>query len=296
MSQAEMKAQALKMIDGVTTLPTIPEVATKVTELLASPDVELDEVADIILTDQVLAARVIRIVNSPLFRPAQEITSIKRALVHLGLYHIKDIVMTCSIISGFASNKGQIDMRAFWEHSFGVGVVARLIAEKINYRNVEKAYLAGIIHDLGQVFIANYQPAAFKNIVAEICDKNARPLDAEMTVIGTTHCYIGAALAEKWRFPDDYRDVLANHHSPIDARIDSALVAIINLADMFCAVRGLGITGVESWLTFNLANEGAWNILKTFYPELAELDVERFCYELDDRIDEIKELVSSVFE
>lgn len=287
------KARAL--IEGTTDLPTIPVVATKVLELLDKPDVELDEVADLILTDQVMAARVIKIVNSPLYRATQEIRSVKRALIYLGFRHIRELALTCSFLEAFQGKDGVFNIRTFWEHSFGVGVVSKLIAQRARYNDVEKAYLAGIIHDIGEVFFSYYLKDDFQKVLDAIKGEPYKLVDAEERFFGTTHCEIGELIARNWNFPPDYCEVVASHHEPQQAVHDPTLVAIVNLADLFCSVRQLDYAGKE-WVSFNLSEEGAWAILKNFAPHMRNLDVERFCYELDDKVAEIQELVKSVFE
>jgi HD-like signal output (HDOD) protein len=101
-------------------------------------------------------------------------------------------------------------------------------------------------------------------------------------------------MARKWNFPDAYCDVIAHHHSPGEATVDPILCAIVNLADLFCTVRGLNFGGRE-WISFNLSEEEAWSILKNESSGLVHMDVERFCYELDDAIPDVRELVTSIF-
>jgi len=295
MDASMMFQNAQNMVDKITDLPTIPIVATKVLELLDKPDVELDEVADMILTDQVLAARVIKIVNSPLYRSAHEIKSVKRALVYLGFRHIRELALTCSFIEAFQGKDGAFDVMTFWEHSFGVGVVSKIIAQRARYMDTEKAYLAGIIHDIGEVFLSYYYKDDFIRILDEIKGAPNKLVDAEERFFGTNHCHIGLAIAKKWNFPPEYCEVIANHHNPGEASIEPILVSIVNLADLFCSVRQLDYGGRE-WVSFNLAEEKAWDILKQFAPHMATLDVERFCYELDDRVPEVQDLVKSIFE
>lgn len=287
--------KAQEMVSKITDLPTIPIVATKVLELLDKPDVELDEVADMILTDQVLAARVIKIVNSPLYRSATEIKSVKRALVFLGFRHIRELALTCSFIEAFQGKDGAFDIMTFWEHSFGVGIVSKIIAQRARYMDTEKAYLAGIIHDIGEVFLSYYYKDDFQKILDEIKGEPYKLIDAEERFLGTNHSYIGLAIAQKWNFPAEYCEVISLHHTPDAATLDPTLVAIVNLSDLFCSVRQLDYGGRE-WVTFNLAEEKAWDILKQFAPHIAKLDVERFCYELDDRVPEVQDLVKSIFE
>jgi putative nucleotidyltransferase with HDIG domain len=294
MDKQAMMETARQMVAKIDDLPTIPVVATQVLQLLDDPDVNVDKVADLMLTDQVMTARVMKMVNSPIYRPSQEITSLKRALVYLGVRHIKEIALTSSFISAFEDKGGVIDISTFWAHAFGVGMVSKIIAEKIHYPDVEKAYLAGIIHDIGEVVLSYYQPETFAKILNTIKENPARLVDLELEAFKTTHNEIGCCIAEKWNFPESYREVILNHHTPREATSDPVLCAIVNLADLFCSVRDLYYGG-GVWAGFNLSEEEGWAILKEQHPNLAQFDIERFCYELDDAVPIVKELVASIF-
>lgn len=294
MDKNQMLERAEILVGAVDDLPTIPIVATKVLQLLDDPDVSVEDIADLMLTDQVMTARVMKLLNSPVYRPAQEITSLKRALVYLGLRHVRELALTTSVIDVFDGNTGALDLNAFWEHSFGVGMVSKIIAQKIGYQDLEKAYISGILHDLGEVFLSNFLREPFLAVLEHIKVHPVKLVDAEAELLGTTHCEIGLSMARKWNFPEAYCDVIAHHHAPGEATVDPILCAIVNLSDLFCSVRELNYGGLE-WISFNLSEEEAWTILKNESPGLATMDVERFCYELDDSIPDIKELVSSIF-
>ncbi|UFS72299.1 HDOD domain-containing protein [Geomonas sp. RF6] len=295
MEKTAMIQTAQEMVESFVDLPTIPQVATRVIELLDRPGVELDEVADMILADQVLAARVIRMVNSPIYRPAHEIKSVKRALIYLGFRHIRELAFTCSFVDIFQGRDGIFDIKSFWEHSFGVGVVAKIIAQRVRYPDTEKAYLVGIVHDIGEVFLSYYKQDTFRLLLDSVKGLPFRLGEKEVEFFGTSHNEVGYCLARKWNFPKDYCEAIALHHAPGEAMLDPTLCAIVNLADLFCSVCQLDYGG-SSWVSFNLAEEPAWSILKGFAPHLADLDVERFCYELEDRVPEIQELVQSIFQ
>ncbi len=282
------------LVGAVDDLPTIPVVATQVIKMLDDPNVSVEEIADLMLTDQVMTARVMKLINSPVYKPVNEITSLRRALVYLGLRHIRELALTTSVISAFDSDSGAIELNAFWEHSFGVGMISKIIAKKVGYEDLEKAYIAGLLHDLGEVFLSNYLREPFQEMLDKIKNHPIKLVDAEAEMLGTTHCEIGLSLARKWNFPEVYCEVISCHHNPIEATIDPILCAIINLSDLFCAVRELDYGGRE-WISFNLAEEDAWSILKKKSPALANFDEERFCYELDDAVPDIKELVASIF-
>lgn len=294
MEKTQLIEKAEQMVAKIDDLPTIPAVANQVLQLLDQPDVEIEQVADLMLSDQVMTARVMKMLNSPVYKPASEITSLKRALVYLGLRHIRELALTTSFISAFEIDAGAFNVTDFWEHSFGVGMVAKIIAAKVGYRDLEKAYISGIIHDLGVVFLSNYKRDDFLAVLDSIKDRPVKLADEEIRKFGTSHCEIGFCMARKWNFPEVYCEVIACHHDPEQAAIDPILCAIVNLADLFCGVRELNYGGRE-WVSFNLYEEPAWQVLRKEYPELANLDVERFCYELDDAIPDVKNLVRSIF-
>lgn len=294
MDKQAMITKAEALVGTIEELPTIPVVATQVLQLLDQPDIKIEEVADLMLTDQVMTARVMKMVNSPVYKPGHEITSLKRALVYLGLKHIREVALTTSLINAFGEGSGEFDINAFWEHSFGVGMVSKIIAEKIGYPDVEMAYIAGIIHNLGEVFLSHYLRSEFQAVLDSIKGQQVKLVDAEAERLGTTHCEIGLCMARKWNFPEVYCEVISCHHTPSEATIDPVLCAIVNLSDLFCSVRGLNYDGRE-WVSFNLFEEEAWQILRNEAPSLANLDVERFCYELDDAVPDVKELVKSIF-
>jgi HD-like signal output (HDOD) protein len=294
MDKNAMMEKARQLVEKIDDLPTIPVVATQVLQLLDQPDVQIEEVADLMLSDQVMTARVMKMINSPVYKPEHEISSLKRALVYLGLRHIREVALTTSFINAFDENKGAIELGAFWEHSFGVGMVSKIIAKKAGYPDLEKAYIAGIIHDLGEVFLSNFMREEFQAVLDGIKDRPLKLVDVEIEQLGTSHCEIGFCMAKKWNFPDVYCEVIALHHTPSEATIDPVLCSIVNLADLFCSVRGLNYGGRE-WVSFNLYEEEAWQILKKESPQFAEMDVERFCYELDDAIPDVKALVNSIF-
>jgi putative nucleotidyltransferase with HDIG domain len=211
------------------------------------------------------------------------------------LRHIREVALTTSFIDAFDDNTGAFEISTFWEHSFGVGMVSKVIAEKIGYHDLEQAYIGGIIHDIGEVFLSSFMREEFQSVLDSTKGKPVKLVDAEAELLGTTHCEVGLCMARKWNFPEVYCDVIANHHTPAEATIDPVLSAIINLADLFCGVRELDYGGMD-WVSFDLFEEQAWQILKDTSPSLAQLDVERFCYELDDAIPDVKELVKSIFD
>lgn len=294
MDKKLMLEKAEILVGAIDDLPTIPVVATQVLALLDDPEVSIEEIADLMLSDQVMTARIMKLINSPVYRPAQVVTSLKRALVYLGLNHVRELALTTSVINAFDAESGAMELSAFWEHSFGVAMVSKVIGRKAGYQDLEKAYIAGIIHDLGEVFLSNFLSEPFAEVLEYITKHPVMLYNAEAEMLGTTHCEIGLCMARKWNFPEAYCEVIACHHTPALATFDPILCSIVNLADLFCSVRELNYGG-RQWVSFNLNDEEAWKILQHNSPSIAKMDVERFCYELDDSIPDVKNMVASIF-
>jgi len=291
MENLPLYQRAEELVGNVDRLPTIPTVATRVLALLDQDDVNPEEVAELMLTDQTMAARVLKIINSPAFRPAQPITSLKSAVVYLGLSHVREIVLTTSLLEVFEED-GPGELTTFWGHSFGVGMVAKIIAEKAGYRDVDQAYIAGVVHDIGVVFLNSHQREGVKRVRERVRDDATTLLEAETAEFGTTHCEVGLCLARRWNFPEAYCEAVALHHAPAQATVDPVLCSLVNLADLFWSIHQPDYGG---WFSFNLASEPGWAILKERLAGLKGLDEERFRYELEDAVTQVQELVESIF-
>lgn len=220
-------------------LPTIPAAASQAIQLLNKSDPDLSEVADVILADQVITARVIRIINSPLYKMLHEVESVKQALIYLGPQKVFEIILTSCFLE-VTDNRAVADIRpqSCWEHSFGVALVARKLAEQSNTVRPEMAYVAGILHDVGEVILMHQRQEQFRQAVLLSMEREIDLYEAEKEVFGTTHCEIGALLANQWRFPELLAHVIQHHHDNW-LEIQSPAAQVVHLADQICNDIGL---------------------------------------------------------
>lgn len=225
---------AESIIASFQTLPTVPAAASRAIQILNEPDPNLSEVADIILADQVIAARVIRIINSPLYKLLHEIESVKQALIYLGPQKVFEIILTSCFLE-VTDNRTSNGLRpqSCWEHSFGVALVSRNLAELSGAARPEVAYVSGILHDVGEVILMHQRQDQFRQAIQISLKKEIDLYEAEMEVFGTSHCEIGALLAEQWRFPEPLKQVIQQHHAK-QVEFKSPLIQIVNLADQIC--------------------------------------------------------------
>jgi HD-like signal output (HDOD) protein len=230
MNTAATKATLLKRLEGLNNIPTIPAVLAPLLRYLQQPleDLDVHKVTEMISQDKSLAAQCLQMANSPLFGRWQKVDSLRAAVVGLGFQRVSDIAMSCGVLNMMPRDSG-IDPVAFWEHSLGCALVSRHFARKISYPDPGKAYLAGLLHDLGIVVNLWVLPKEF--IAAfDLARREGIPLhEAEQSVMGFTHCESGRLLAERWELAPDLKEVVALNHNPQEEREDPGLDAIVDI-------------------------------------------------------------------
>jgi putative nucleotidyltransferase with HDIG domain len=275
-------------------LPAIPAVVSKVVSMLDDVDADSDAIADLMLSDQVLAARVIRVVNSPLYRPNSEITSVKRALLFLGFKSVREMILTSYFVGSFKGREESFDIKTFWMHSFNVGAISKCIAGMVGYRDSEKANLVGIIHDIGKVFLGHYFKEEYAGMLEMISGKPYTTYEAELEVFGTSHCEVGLCLAQRWNFPPAYCDIISYHHTSELATEDPLLTAIVSLAD-FHSLATTPASGVAQATSPGRSEENAWNVLKQLSNKQIAGDLDGFFTELSKDFERSRREVDVLF-
>jgi HD-like signal output (HDOD) protein len=296
MTTQTQKASLLSRIDGLHQIPTIPAVLAPLLRYLQQPTEQLDvqKITDMIGQDKSLAAQCLQMANSPLFGRWQKIDSLKGAIVGLGMQRISDIVMSCSVLNMAPKESGGIDPVAFWEHSLGCALVCRHFARKISYPDPGKAYLAGLLHDIGIIVNLWMLPAEFHDAFEAARDQGI-PLDeAEFSKLGFTHCDSGRLLARKWDLAPDLHDVVSLHHSSYESSEHAGLIALVQLSDLLCRMSGLNHGYIER-REVNLLEQPGFTSLVQQCPNLKDFDWARLTFELDSYMDEVHSLVHAIY-
>jgi putative nucleotidyltransferase with HDIG domain len=294
-----MMIKARRLIKDVDDLPTIPAIVSKVIGMLDDNEADPDAIANLMLSDQVLAARVIRLVNSPLYRPTSEITSVKRALMYLGFKSVREMLQTTYLVNAFKGREEAFDIRTFWIHSFTVGAISQRIAVMTGYRDTEKAYLVGIIHDIGKVFLGHYCRDEYVSMLDMISGKPYTTYEAESEVFGTSHCEVGLCLAQRWNFPPVYCDIISYHHNSELATEDPLLTAIVSLAD-YCSLARTPASGIAQATVYGRSEENAWSVLSQLGSKKLSGGLDDFMLSLNSDFEttanEVKQLFDSMAE
>ena len=295
MNTAAAKSTLLKKLEGVRQMPTIPAVLAPLLRYLQQPleSMDVHRVTEMISQDKSLAAQCLQMANSPLFGRWQKVDSLRGAVVGLGFQRVSHIAMSCSVLNLLPHDTG-IDPVVFWEHSLGCALVSRHFACKISFPDPGKAYLAGLLHDIGIILNLWVLPKEFCQAF-EFAKREGIPLDeAEVQILGFTHCDSGRLLAERWELAPDLIEVVALHDRPAESLNYGGLVGLVELSDTLCRMSGLNHGYVEN-REVNLLEEAGFSVLAEQCQGLKDLDWARLTFELDSYMDEVHALVHSIY-
>ena len=222
-------------------LPTMPPVASLVMDKISDPNTTAKQLHEIIAKDQALAARVLRIANSPLYGCARTITRLTDAVMIMGFNSIKSLVMTSALHDFF--KKFGLAEKLMWEHSIVSASLSKKIARMVRFSRVEEAFLAGLMHDLGKVILNLKLPEKMFEILQEVYNNPGITFrELEQRNFGFDHAQVGQLVAKKWNFAEEIEEAIGNHHQPEQAKILPALSYIVNLANAFCHKLEVGPT------------------------------------------------------
>lgn len=283
-------------VDSIKTTPSIPAVFLPLLEMLNAPpeQVKIEEVVKLVSYDNAIAAQCLRVASSPLFGLIKSPESIRGAVVSLGLRRVETILLTCCMGQAFPTKQWVLDPSVFWRHSLGCALVCRKFSEKIKADNGDQAYMAGLLHDIGFIVNGMIFSSEFAAAFERACREQVPLHEMEMASMGFTHCETGRALAEKWDMSAEIIQVIAHHHAVEEGGSAAPMVALVHLSDLICRMRGLGYGYYERQMV-DLVHDPAWAILANKYSSLAGVDLAGFTFELDDAINEIFALVSTIF-
>jgi len=266
-----------KIIGKVTDLPTLPRTVLKITELVNNPKSSAKDLAMVVTDDQILTARLLRLVNSSFYGFPQKVSTVRGAIVLLGFDAIRSLLLTTSMFDLFSNKKkkGGFEQETLWDHSLGCAVGAKVIADYLRYDKVEEIFVAGLLHDIGKIVEMLFLPKEFNRVTDMVVEKNILMVEAEKEVLGYTHAEIGKLLAEQWNLPSKLVNVISHHHHPELAGRFLQEAAIVHLADILCRSVNIGSGGDNK---IPPLNREAWDSLQleltTIEPIVEEMDRE----------------------
>lgn len=231
-------------------LPTIPVVAMKVMQLIENETATAEEMAKVVASDPAVAARVLKISNSSFYGCQRQIQTLSHAIMILGFSTLKSLVVAASVKQVY--KPFGLTEKMLWEHSFGAGLAARIIANVTQLVNEEEAFLGGLFHDIGKIIMNTIDSQQFQSVMQKCYNDKISFQEAEQQVYSYTHAEVGGMVIKKWNFPDILMNAVLSHHSFDFAEDEDPyqikLSCVVGLANIFCHKLGIGVREPEDEL------------------------------------------------
>ncbi len=233
-------------IDRTFEMPSIPLVLTKIIQVLDDDSASAQQLEDLILHDPSLSARILKLANSAFYSFRTEVKTLSHAIALLGMGLVKSLAIGVTIFESFTKGMKQEghQINKLWMHSFATGLITQDIWSRRarTKKEVEFAFLCGLLHDLGKVVLFKKSPKDYGKLFAR--EKTATDPDfctLESDFFGADHPYVGAVLAKQWGFPADLVAIIRHHHTALDRQ--PALAAAVGVADALVREARIGFDG-----------------------------------------------------
>ncbi len=217
-------------------LPPMPLVVQKLIKVMSDDRSNADDVMQVLMADQALAGKILKLVNSSYYGLSGKVSTISRAIVILGHSAIHNMATGLGVTRLMAANDQDNFNQRFWDHSITCATACAVIAQKINYPDPEEAFIAGLLHDLGHLVQKSALPDEF---AAAMAQKPLNMIETERELMGMPHTKAGQKLLKHWNLPNELGNAVRFHHT---ARVftgsNDPLISIVALADTLACVHG----------------------------------------------------------
>ena len=227
-------------------LPSFPQAALKLLEMVGDEHVSVKHVSRVIESDPGIAAKVLEMVNAARFGLQRKITTLTEAVAFLGIDAIRKQCIGITVFQGLfvTSSSRTFNRIHFCRHSLSVDVLAMELAKKLQLPNPEEAYVAGLLHDVGKIFLDLQGHRNYGEILHDASSFQETIVDLERKTLGLGHDDVGAYFCSLWGLPDSIILPVKYHHQRFPAEdlpTDQALlIAIVALSNFICWTQGVG--------------------------------------------------------
>ena len=224
-----------QIVAGMGSLPSRSDAVQELISELMSPEASVQTVAAIVARDLAMTVKVMQVVNSAFFGLPKPVSDAGQAVKLLGIDAVRSLVLSLQVFSAFAGPGSQcVSPDALWNHSSAAGSMARRIAvaEGMSTVDTGHALLAGLLHDLGKLILADQFPDEYSAVLGGAKKGKQPSFEAEQQTFGATHAQVGGYLAALWGFPYPVVEALIYHHRPSDGPSDGLdITVLVHIAD-----------------------------------------------------------------
>ncbi|HEY7164182.1 MAG TPA: HDOD domain-containing protein [Candidatus Binatia bacterium] len=222
-------------------LPPLPVVVTKVLHMIQDPDLNIRTLSRILSDDFALASRILAASRSAYYGQRILPTTLHAAIQVIGFNSLRKILYTSSTQKLFGTG-GKLAQK-LWSHSLGVALTTRMLAQRVRLNDPDQAFLAGLLHDVGEMILLHGDAAGFEQMGVGNPSDNGEDfsiLEKEQEMFGVNHCFIGRTLLESWNMDQQTCDAISQHHTSTSEDEPRGLRAVLHAADYVVFDAGLG--------------------------------------------------------
>ncbi|MBJ6724988.1 HDOD domain-containing protein [Geomesophilobacter sediminis] len=233
-----------ELVQDVSTIHSLPLFYSRLCEAIDHPRSSIADLASIISDDQGLTARILKLANSPLFGYFSKIETITQAVTIIGVLQVRDLALALCVMDAFKGiPKDLVDMNQFWRHSLATGLAARLLATGQRESNLERFFVAGILHDVGRLVMYLRLPDECRELIEEARCGGPLLYQKERQRFGYDHAEVGGILLRRWKIPARVTEPVQYHHDPPRGGQYPRETSILHFADVVAHALELGNSG-----------------------------------------------------
>ncbi|NUM56049.1 MAG: HDOD domain-containing protein [Candidatus Hydrogenedentes bacterium] len=229
------------MIRQIDSLPALPETVRRVQDATLDPMSSIRDVADIIVMDPPIAAKVLSVANSAAYGFAQRVDEVSLAVSLLGLRETYSIVLSAAVVNVFEKTR-TLDYRQFWLDAMCCAGATRIVTKAAGRKHIPGVFSGGLLHDIGRLALSEAVPDLYTKVQKDL--QGADLMTAEESAIGLSHTEAGYVLADHWGLPIDIVEPIRFHHKPELATGAKEATAIVAIAEVMARTPG---DNVEAW-------------------------------------------------
>ncbi|MBI3089103.1 MAG: HDOD domain-containing protein [Candidatus Tectomicrobia bacterium] len=238
------RSRVLVDLQRAAALPTLPVVAVELMGLTLDDSASIEKLARLISTDQALTLKVFKVANSPFYRRERRITTLPDAILLLGRKFLRSLVLSITVFDLFDSGEAPSGLNPpqLWVHSLAVAQCAKVLGAHLGAPNPEDCFVAGLLHDIGQLVLAHLYPEPYGEVLHRARELPCDLLAAENEVLSLDHATVGKWALERWQLPPQFVEAAWLHHCcfPGGVEVGSGawLAGVVALSNGLCNSEG----------------------------------------------------------
>jgi len=269
----------MAIIESDPKLTSLPDVFVRINEVLNDAHSTAKEAAEAIGKDAGLSVKLLKVVNSAFYGFPVKVDTLSRAVTIVGSRQLTTLALGISVIAIFKDLPGGlVDMRSFWKHSIGCGVIASALAGPETEEDVERLFVAGLLHDVGRLVLYRSLPRHAARTLALARSEGILLREAERRTLGFDHATLAGMLLRKWRFPESLEKAVRHHHGG-PAHMGMAMPAMVHAADAVAGALGFGSSGEiyvpplspDAWTTIGFAPERITDVVAAAEAQIEDI-------------------------